>query len=177
MAKTIDKEVSASTKDLGKKSLDYMKKQYSENNLSSHIDNIDLRPYNEKYNNGFVISSGNDEVAVYKEFGTGIVGQGTGRLAGTSNYQYNVNSPFKGYYTDEMVKQYVATHKDKTEEQVKAEQTPNTWWYWKNGTWRYTEGMEGKNMYADLVDELNNNAGKHFRTAVSHSIGNYNGGK
>ena len=175
LAEVLSKTVEATTKDLGKKSLDYMAKQYSKNNMSGHIGNINLKAYNKKYKYGFVISSGNDEVAVYNEFGTGVVGEGTNPLADETGYQYNLSTPYKGMYTDEMIKQYVATHPDKTEEQVRAEQTPDTWWYWKNGTWRYTEGMKGKNMYASLVDELRDNVSSEYKTKISQTIGSYGG--
>lgn len=148
-----------------------------ENNMSSHTGYIKLQAYKHRYKNGFIISSGNDETAIYKEFGTGVVGKDTNPLADSAGYDYNVPSIYKGYYTDEMVNQYLATHKDKTREQVISEQTPNTWWYWKNGCWRYTEGMHGENMYSSLVEQLKENAAKDIRVSISQTIGSYGGKK
>ena len=69
LVKEIDNGVEKSTKELGKKSLEYMRKQYSDKNMSSHSGNINLKAYEKDYKKGFIISSGNDEVAVYNEFG------------------------------------------------------------------------------------------------------------
>ena len=168
LAEALNKNIEVSTKELGKKSLEYMQKQYSENNLNDHIGNINLKPYKKKYEKGFVISSGNDEVAVYNEFGTGIVGDGTNPLADNAGYEYNLNSPHKGVIPEMAYYQYPIQY-------LEAVNTPNTWWYFKNGKWWHTEGMKGKNMYSSLVDELNKNAVRDLKAAISQTIGNYGG--
>lgn len=168
MAEALNKSVETSTKELGQKSLEYMAKQYSKNRMEGHIGNINLKAYKERYKHGFVISSGNDEVAVYNEFGTGIVGEGTGRLADETGYEYNVQSPHKGVIPEGARRQY-------KEEYLEAVNTPNTWWYFKNGKWWHTEGMKGKNMYASLVDNLRDNVSDEYKKAVSQTIGNYGG--
>lgn len=151
--------------------MDYMRKQYMENNMSSHTDNIKLKAYKHKYKKGFIISSGNDEVAVYNEFGTGIVGsESPNPLAGESGYKYNVPSPKKGVIPDGAKYSY-------TQQYLDAVNTPDTWWYYKNGKWWHTEGMKGKQMYSSLVDELRENASKNFKTNISQAIGNYGGKK
>ena len=143
-----------------------MQKQYSENNLSGHISNIELRPYD----NGFVISSGNDEIAIYNEFGTGIVGMAQSNpLASDAKYEYNVNSPHKGVIPE-------AAYYTYTREYLEAVNTPDTWWYFKNGKWWHTEGMKAKNMYSSLVEELRDNAKEQYRTKIKQKIGDYNSG-
>lgn len=172
----LNKELDKSTKDLGKKSLDYMRKQYMEdkNNMSSHVGNITLKPYNKRFKNGFIISSGNDEIAIYNEFGTGIVGEGTNPLASSAKpaYKYNVESPYKGKVPD-------AAHAQYTNEYLETVNTPNTWWYFKNGRWWHTEGMKGKNMYSSLVDILKDVGVRDLKAKISQTIGDYNsnGGK
>lgn len=168
LVEAINKGVDKTTKELGQKSLDYIKKQYAENNMGSHVGNINLKAKNKRYKYGFVISSGNDEVAVYNEFGTGVVGAGTNPLADEAGYEYNVNTPHKGTIPEGAIKQYGI-------EYCEANTTNNTWWYWKNGSWRHTEGMVGKNMYVSLVDELRDNAVKDFKASVSQTIGSYGG--
>lgn len=170
LEKTLDKEIIASIKKMGKESLEYMQKQYqkSKNNMSNHIGNINLKPYNGNYRNGFVISSGNDIVAVFNEYGTGIVGAGTSKLANETGYDYNLPSPYKGVIPEGAKYQY-------TKQYLETVNTPNTWWYFKNGRWWHTEGMKGKNMYSKLRDKLKKEAIKDFETKVSQVIGNYNG--
>lgn len=172
MVTSLNKGIETSTKELGKKSLDYMKKQYMENNLSSHTGNITLTPYKNRYKNGFIISSGDDEVAVYNEFGTGIVGVGTNPLATDTGYEYNVTSPYKGYIPEGAIAQYGL-------ENCKKWTTPNTWWYLKNGKWHHTEGMKdgGKKMYYGLVEEIKDVYVNDLKVAVSKTIGNYGGKK
>lgn len=172
MAKDIDSGVEKSTKELGEESLKYMKKQYTEsdNNLGGHIGNINLKSYRYRYKKGFVLSSGDDEVAVYNEFGTGIVGKGTNSLAKKAGYNYNVPSPHKGEIPAGAIKEYGR----KFCEEVT---TKDTWWYHKNNKWWYTKGMRGKNMYSSLVEELNKNVKNRFNATISQIIGNYNGGK
>lgn len=165
----INKGVENSTKKLGQKSLDYMKKQYAENNLKSHTGNIKLTAYKKRYTNGFVISSGNDEVAIYNEFGTGIVGASNSNpLAGEVGYDYNRQSPHKGVIPEGARYQY-------TKQYLDAVNTPNTWWYFKNGKWWHTEGMKAKRMYASLVDELKDVYVNDLKTSVSEVIGSYGG--
>ena len=170
LAETLNKDIDKSTKKLGEKSLEYMRKQYSDNNLGSHIGNIELKPfYKDKYKSGFIISSGNDEVAVYNEFGTGIVGyENSNKLASEAGYEYNLNSPHKGVIPEGAKHSY-------TQEYLEAVNTPNTWWYFKNGKWWHTEGMKAKNMYSSLVDELNENAVRDLKASISQSIGSYGG--
>lgn len=171
LAKTLDKEIVKSTKELGEKSLEYMQKQYSENNLGNHISNINVKPYKKDYLSGFIISSGNDEVAVYKEFGTGIVGsENPNPLAGEASYEYNMSSPHKGVIPE-------AAYHSYTREYLEAVNTPNTWWYYKNGKWWHTEGMKASNMYSSLVDELRKNTGIMLDTKISQVIGKYNSGR
>ena len=169
LVEELNSDVSKTTKDLGKKSLEYMKKQYSldKNNLKDHIGNINLKAVNKRYKNGFIISSGDDEIAVYNEFGTGIVGEGTNPLASDAGYSYNVQSPYKGVVPE-------AAHAQYTNEYLETVNTPNTWWYFKNGRWWHTEGMKGKNMYSSLADKLNETAIRDLKASVSKSIGNYN---
>ncbi len=162
--------VEQTTKELGEKSLEYMQKQYSENNLEGHIGNINLHAYNKRYQNGFKISSGDDIVAVFNEFGTGLRGAYTKTdLAAATGYEYNVPSPSKGKIPEGAIAQW---GKDFCEVVT----TPYTWWYWKNGTWRWTDGMGGKNMYGSLVEELRELAPRQYNTKVSQVIGNYRGG-
>ena len=172
LVKEIDNGVEKSTKELGKKSLEYMRKQYSKNNLSSHIGNITLTPYKKDFKKGFILSSGDDEIAVYNEFGTGIVGaENPNPLASEAKkpYKYNAPSLYKGKIPDMAYYQY-------TKQYLEAVNTPNTWWYFKNGKWWHTEGMKGKQMYSSLVDELRKNAPKEFKTSIGQVIGNYNSG-
>lgn len=188
LAKTLDKGVETSTKELGKKSLEYMKKQYYEklesdkenyeNNLSTHIANLNLKSYKNRYKKGFVLSSGNDETIIYNEFGTGIVGKGTSRLADDAKYQYNVPSIYKGFVPEGAILDYMEKHqvsKRKAKEKLQEVTTENTWWYWKKGEWHHTKGMSGKNMYADLVDELRKNAKAHYKTSIKQAIKDYGG--
>ena len=168
MVEALNKGINKTTKELGQKSLEYMQKQYANNKMGGHTGNINLKAYNKRYKNGFVISSGNDEVAVYNEFGTGIVGAGTNPLADEAGYEYNVSSPHKGEIPAGAIKQY-------GREACELVTDPNGWWYYKNGKWWYTEGMKGKNMYASLVDELRDNAIKDYKTSVSQTIGSYGG--
>ena len=168
MVETLNKGIDKTTKELGQKSLEYMQKQYANNKMGGHTGNINLKAYNKRYKNGFIISSGNDEVAVYNEFGTGIVGAGTNPLADEAGYEYNVSSPHKGEIPAGAIAEY-------GREFAESVTTPDTWWYYKNGKWWYTKGMKGKNMYSSLVDELRDNAVKDFKASVSQTIGSYGG--
>ena len=167
LAEALNKTTDTYTKELGQQSLEYMTKQYSLNNMSGHIGNINLKAYKKRYSNGFVISSGNDEVAIYNEFGTGIVGIGTNPLAGKAGYQYNIGIT-RGTIPEGAIKEY-------GKEFCESVTTPDTWWYHKNNKWWYTKGMEGKNMYSSLADKLRESAGKKFRVAISETISNYGG--
>lgn len=163
----LNSEVGETTKELGEKSMEYMQKQYSENNMSGHIGNINLHIYNNEYKKGFKISSGDDEVAVYNEFGTGIRGSyNPTSLAVLNKYEYNVPSPYKGEIPEGAIAQWGLDF-------CETVTTPNTWWYWKNGTWRWTDGMQGKNMYGSLVDELRELVPKGYDLKVSHIINKY----
>ena len=169
LAKELDNSVDISTKDLGKKSLKYMKQQYNDKNMKSHKGNINLHAYNKRYKKGFVISSGDDIVAVFNEFGTGIT-KTTNSLAKEAGYQYNMSSPKKGVIPDGAIQMYGREYCERVN-------TPNTWWYFKNGKWWWSIGAKAKNMYSSLVEELRANAGNHYRTSISQTIGKYNGGK
>lgn len=166
MAETLDKKVFTSTRELGEKSLEYMQKQYSKNNMSSHIGNIKLKSYKKGYKYGFIVSSGDDEVAVYNEFGTGVVGKNSNPLAKSAGYQYNIGI-YKGIPPEGAKKEYGEKYCDEVT-------TPDTWWYHKNGKWWYTRGMVGKNMYSSLVEELRDSAKQYYKTSISQTIGNYN---
>jgi len=168
LAEALNKSTEKHTKELGKKSLEYMQKQYSMNNMGDHIGNINLKAYKNKYKNGFIVSSGNDEVAVYNEYGTGVVGEGTNPLASESGYEYNVPSVHKGVIPVAAMLMY-------GEDYCESVNTPDTWWYFKNGKWWHTKGMKGKNMYSGLVDNLRENAVKGFKTSISETIGSYGG--
>ena len=167
----LNNNVAKSTRELGEKSLDYMKKQYMQNNMSSHTGNINLKAYENSYKKGFILSSGDDEVAIYNEFGTGIVGsENPSKLATETGYEYNVPSPYKGVIPE-------AAYYQHTREYLEAVNTPNTWWYFKNGKWWHTEGTKPKNMYSNLVDELRENAKAYYQTTINQTIGNYGGKK
>lgn len=171
LVKEIDKGVEKSTKELGKKSLEYMRKQYSDKNMSSHIGYINLKAYEKDYKKGFIISSGNDEVAVYNEFGIGMVGANEPNpLASDLGYEYNKQSPHKGVAPEGAIAQYGKEYCDRVT-------TPDTWWYFKEGKWWWNRGYKGKQMYSSLVDELNKNASKEFKVSISQVIGNYGGKK
>lgn len=166
MAEKIDSEVDKSTKDLAQKSLEYMQAQYNSNNLGGHVGNLNVSPYKHKYKSGFVLSSGDDEIAIYKEFGTGIVGYNKkSKLATDTGYQYNIGV-YKGTIPDGAIKEYGRAYcEEHTDE--------NTWWYRKNNKWWHTKGMEGDRMYDSLVEELRLNTKKRYKTAVSQAINNY----
>ena len=169
MVEALNKGVNETTKELGQKSLEYMKKQYASNNLQGHIANINLNAYKKRYKNGFIISSGNDEVAVYNEFGTGLIGAASPNpLADEAGYNYNLESPHKGVIPEGAIKQHGREYCEKVT-------TEDTWWYYKNGKWWHSTGYKGKNMYASLVDELRDNAIKDYKTSISQIIGNYGG--
>lgn len=169
MVEVLNNSVNKTTKELGQRSLDYMKKQYDSNKMQGHIANINLKAYKKRYKNGFVISSGNDEVAVYNEFGTGLIGAANSNpLADEAGYDYDIDSPHKGKIPKGAIKEYGREYCERVT-------TEHTWWYHKNGKWWHTEGMKGKNMYASLVDELRENAIKDYKTSISQTIGNYGG--
>lgn len=171
MEKALNSGAKATTKKLGEKSLEYMKNQYSSNNLEGHIDNITLRAYNKSYENGFVISSGNDEVAVYNEFGIGMVGaKEANPLASDAGYEYNVESPHKGKAPKGAIKQWGKEYCDRVT-------TADTWWYFKEGKWWHSRGYTGKQMYSSLVEELNKSAIDDYNASVSQTIGGYGGKK
>ena len=187
LIKNINNGIDKTTKELGEKSLTYMKKQYMENNMSGHIGYLKVSPYNNRYKNGFILSSGDDKVAIYNEFGTGIVGaENSNPLAGDLGYEYNIESPHKGRVPEAAIKwEAKRRHKpfDVVKAELEAETTPNSWWYFKNGTWRHLnkakkpfEGMKAKNMYSSLVDILNEIAVEKYSVSISQSLGN-NGGK
>lgn len=168
LIKGINEQAEKSTRKIGEKSLDYMMKEYSKNNLSGHIGNLNLQPIKEKYKYGFILSSGNDDIAVYNEFGTGIVGEGTNPLADDAKYQYNIGLT-KGTIPDGAKKEYGEAY-------CESVTTPDTWWYHKNGKWWHTEGMKGKNMYSSLVEELRKHETIEFKTDIEQYI-KYGGSK
>ena len=167
LIEALDKSVETSTKELGKKSLEYMQKQYLSNKLEGHVGNIKLRAYKKYYKKGFVISSGNDIVAVFNEFGTGIT-KVQNPLARDAGYEYNAQSPFKGVVPEGAILQYGKEYCDRVT-------TPDTWWYFKEGKWWWNRGAKAKNMYSSLVDELNKNAVSKFKANISQTIGSYGG--
>lgn len=162
----INSGVENTTKELGKESLRYMKKQYIENNMSRHTGNLTLHAYNGRYKNGFVISPGDDIVAIFNEFGTGIIGEGSGDLADIYGYKYNLASRKKGVIPRGAKKMW-------GEEYCESVTTPDTWWYFKNGKWWWTRGMYGKNMFASLADELNELAPPQYNALISGLTSKY----
>lgn len=141
-----------------------MKEEYNSKKLEGHIGNLNLKAYDKDYKKGFILSSGIDEIAVYNEYGTGIVGaDNPNPLAGETGYEYNVPSPYKGVIPE-------MARYGHTKEYLEANNTPNTWWYYKNGTWWHTEGMKGKNMYSSLVDELRGNITDEYMVAINKAI-------
>lgn len=167
LIEALDKSVDKSTKEIGKKSLEYMRKQYLDKNMSSHIGYINLKAYEKDYKKGFIISSGDDIVAVFNEFGTGIT-KTTNSLAKEAGYQYNVSNPKKGVIPDGAIQMYGREYCEKVN-------TPDTWWYFKEGKWWWSRGAKAKNMYSSLVDELNKNAVSEFKANISQTIGSYGG--
>lgn len=168
MAEELNNDLTKTTKKIGEESLKYMKKQYMENNMSSHIGNLNLHAIDKRYKNGFVLSSGNDEIAVYNEFGIGIIGaENKNPLASDVGYEYNVESPFKGEIPLGAIKQW-------GEEYCKMVTTEDTWWYFKEGKWWHSRGYKGKQMYYGLVEILNETAIRDLKASVSQTIGNYN---
>ena len=147
-----------------------MKQQYNDNNLKSHKGNISLHAYNKRYKKGFIISSGDDEVAIYNEFGTGLAKDTTNPLADEAGYKYNEPNPSKGVIPEGAIKMW-------GKEYCESVNTPDTWWYYKNGKWWWSRGAAAKKMYSSLVDELRANAKTHFQTSISQTIGNYGGKK
>lgn len=168
LAEALNKSTEETTKELGEKSLEFMTKQYSKNKMGGHIGNLNLKAYKRRYKNGFIISSGDDEVAVYNEFGTGIVGENSNPLADEVGYEYNVPSVHKGVIPEGAIAEYGAEEAEKVT-------TPDTWWYYKNNKWWYTKGMKGKNMFSSLVDELRDSAIKEYKVGISKVIGKYGG--
>lgn len=178
LIKELNDGVANTTKELAEKSLDFMRKEYMDpkNNMSRHTKNLSVQSYDYRYKHGFVLSAGDDIVAAFNEFGTGIVGEGTGALADMFGYRYNLNSLKKGVVPEGAIRSYVKTHKvsyAKAQAALQKVTTPNTWWYWKNGTWRHTEGMRGKNMFADLVYELQDLAPQQYSVAIEQLLGKY----
>lgn len=120
--------------------------------MSNHKKNVTLSPNGASYKTGFIISAENDDVIMYNEFGTGVVGEGTGVLADIYGYEYNVGSKI-GEVPEGAVRYFVSNfgYDEATARDIlESETTPNTWWYKKHGKWHHTEGMKGKNMFADL---------------------------
>lgn len=172
----INNGVAVTTKELAEASLDYMRKEYMENNMSRHTKNLSVTSYKSRYKNGFLISSGDDLVATFNELGTGIVGEGTGVLADTFNYQYNLPSLKKGVVPDGAIAQYAKRYKvskAKARTALQKVTTPSTWWYFKKGTWRHTEGMRGKNMFASLFYELQQSAAKQYSYGITNFLTKY----
>ena len=162
----INNGVEETTKELGKESLRYMKKQYIENGLSKHTGNLTLHAYNTRYKKGFVISPGDDIVAIFNEFGTGIRGENSGDLADIYGYKYNVSSRKKGTIPKGAKKMW-------GEEYCESVTTPDTWWYFKNGKWWWSRGAEGKNMFAELAYELNDLAPRKYSALISGLTAKY----
>lgn len=172
MVEALNKNTEKTTEKLGKASLNYMRKRYQtsgengKKGLKDHVGNINLHAKYNRYKKGFIISSGDDEIAVYNEFGTGIVGaENPNPLAGDIGYQYNIGIT-KGIIPDGAKKEY-------GEEYCEKVTTPNTWWYRKNNKWWHTEGMKGKNLYYDLAELLRGVSKEKYETAVRQSIVEY----
>ena len=164
---SLNEGLDETTQKLGKKSLDYIKEQYSANNLGGHISNLSLTPYNGKFKYGFILSSGQDPIAIYKEFGTGIVGaENSNPLASKAHYEYNVPSIYKGWAPPGAKKQF-------GEANCEEWTTPNTWWYFKNGSWHHTEGMKASNMYSSLEEELRTHLKETYKTSIEQSLKKY----
>lgn len=145
LAQNLENNITNTTKELGETSLKYMKQEYDQNNISSHKSNLNLSPYNKSYENGFVLSSGDDEIAVYKEFGIGMIGgNNPSKLSGEVGYQYDVNN-----------------HGEKG------------WYYRKDGKTYWTRGYMGSNMFGNLVDELKSSALKKYQLSVSQAINDF----
>ena len=168
---------------LGNKSIEFLKEKFDENNMSKHKDNLVLRSYGDRYKSGFMIYTNADDVIMFNEFGTGVVGKGTGILADKYGYKYNVG-PKIGVVPDAAVSWYSKVYgidEESARQILEAETTPNTWWYFKNKKWHRTEGMRGKNMFADLELELIKNGykdyamslGKNFKAKPSISLEDY----
>ena len=153
----IDKQwVRESTEKVANKSLEFLRAKFDENNMSNHKGNLALLSSGQRYKAGFVITAQNDDVIMFNEFGTGVVGQGTSPLADIYGYDYNVG-PMIGKVPENAVKSFArlwGVDEETAREQLEAETTPNTWWYFKNKRWHKTEGMRAKNMFADLEFEL-----------------------
>ncbi len=101
-------------------------------------------------------------------------------LSNDAGYEYNVSSIYKGKVPDGAIAEYMDKYqvsKSKARTVLEKVTTENTWWYWQKGKWHHTEGMSGKNMYADLVDELRENAKAYYQTTINQTIGNYGGKK
>ena len=109
---------------------------------------------------------------MFNEFGTGVVGQGTSPLADIYGYKYNVG-PMIGKVPDNAVYDYakkMGVDEEEARETLEAQTTPNTWWYWKNGSWHKTEGMRAKNMFADLQYELLRSPRQDYVMAINNKL-------
>lgn len=149
-------EFRKSTLKTARRSYNYLLEEFDSNGMSNHKQNLTLAPLGESYKSGFVISANNDDVIMFNEFGTGVVGEGTSGLAELYGYEYNVGKKI-GVVPDGAVAYFVDNYGyDETtaREILESETTPNTWWYKKNGKWHHTEGMRAKNMFSDLQYEL-----------------------
>lgn len=173
----INNGVEYSTKELAQESLRYMKKQFYENGLGSHTGVLDLKSYNWRYKKGFVISLNEGRklenspinektLVVFNEFGTGMRGEGSGELADIYGHQYNIDTIKKGRIPRGARKMWGS-------EYCESVTTPDTWWYFKNGKWWWSRGAEGKNMFADLVDNLNELAPQKYKILISDLTGKY----
>lgn len=161
--------VQKSTKKLANRSLEYLKNKFAENNMGTHIDNVSLMSWGDRYKAGFAIMTGGDDVITFNEFGTGVVGEGTGRLANEYGYKYNVGEKI-GEVPEAAVSWYARRYRvdeETAREILEAETTPNTWWYFKDKKWHRTEGMRGKNMFADLADMIREEGFKDFAISLT----------
>ena len=164
----INNGVEHTTKELGEESLRFMKKQYATYNLRRHTGNLTLHAYNTRYKKGFVISPGNDMIAVFNEFGIGIRGAGTGDLADIYGYEYNVPSPDKGTIPDGAINMW-------GEEYCQSVTDDDTWWYFDRDSkkWIWSRGYEGKNLFSSLADELNDLAPLEYKTLIDGLVADY----
>lgn len=157
---------------LANRSLEFLYQEFDENNMSNHKKNLSKQAAGQNYKAGFIISANNDDVIMFNEFGTGIVGEGTGVLADLYGYEYNVGLK-RGIVPEGAVTSYAKTYgvsEEEAREILELETTPNTWWYFKNKKWHRTEGMRGKNMFANLQMYLLEDAKKTYILDINDKL-------
>lgn len=186
LQKDLDKQIIKTIKQIGKTNYKELKIKYNMENLQKHTSNIELIAYKGDFKNGFILSSGDDEIAVYNEFGTGIVGEGTNKMAASAGYKYNVPSLEKGAVPEGAIYQYLSKNLtgkstddymnayEATKDYLESITTTDTWWFFKPGYgWCHTEGMKGKNIYSTQLEKIKKAAPQDFETSIGQCIGNY----